>query len=88
MKLASRIASCLQMVTRIYTYPEMVTVTVRSNNEDMTESTLYFNSKHPDFKRLVEIKQYNMIEFEFHTAAINKQNKQDAVAYLRLKEPS
>ncbi len=84
-ELAKHISSHPQRVEEVrkYTYNGGF-VTVRLL-DDQNESDLRFPTKHPDFFALCRIRTHTVIQFELQEEPILGVEKQDAVAYLRLK---
>ncbi len=87
-ELARKIASFPQGLANRQSHPGSMVLRLElvADNEDMDESTLFFSYKHPDFWRLVRIKEFSVLNFDFQEQPIRGLERQDATTYLRLRD--
>lgn len=63
----------------------MLVLGLRADSESMDDSELVFPRQHPDFTSLSQIEIPSTINFNFQGAPIEHVEKQDPIAYLRLR---
>lgn len=74
-------------VTKVREWPTSIVIGIRSDDEEMLESTLLFSRSHPDAMSLEDwIKNNRFINFSFSEVVVDPKQRQDASAYLRLKK--
>ncbi len=88
MELARRIASSPQRVVKTKLYPGSgrLELTLRADNDDMEKFGLLFAPKHPDSDLLTQIDGLRVLHFDFQELPLKNVEKQDATAYLRVKQ--
>ena len=82
---AREISLCSHRVINVSVYPGMIWINIRADNDTMEEGVLWFSHKHPDFEDLALVKKLDILQFNFQELPIDNVEKQDLIAYLRLK---